>query len=318
MAASTEPKRKGRYQRTLHSDLSQPTPRQWRLLRWLSRHRILSLPQIALLSGRTPHTVRQQLRGLFDAGLIEVLPVNRSALAGPEAPDDASLLYGSAPNVYVPTRRGLTLLFERGLIDEEERQRSIPAFGPRSTLALAHTLFVRDACIWLERCQGTHGGEHRLLSWKDGGDAALRLTPEKLLIPDAWFIYQVRAGASPTMLVGLVECDRGTERGQVRWEEKLVGYLRLFRGDALRRTTGYERARVLVLTLTIERRERLSELIARFDREHGLSGELSRRFWLVEQAALQTPSLGEALWQRPGVSEKAPLVSRELLAGGDG
>lgn len=301
---SKRTKRRGRYVREKGtSGMLQPTGRQWRLLRWLAAYRILSVPQIALLAGRRPHTVLQQLRGLFDAGLIEVVPANRSTLSRSEEPDDASLLFGSAPNIYVPTRRGLMMLLERGLIREEEAQRRGYTFGPRSSIALPHTLFIRDVRIWLERTKTSYGGNHQIVRWHDGGDAKLdlRRTEAPLRVePDAWFIYRLQVGESPRILVGFVECDRGTERGSQRWHEKLRSYRLLLNGPRLKEITGYERARVLVLTLDSGRRDQLQAVIEEFDQANNLDGSLAERFWLADKTALTQVGFTSACWGNPG------------------
>jgi Replication-relaxation len=319
-ASGVEPpsgKRRGRYVREKSPvGMFQPTGRQWRLLRWIAAYRILSVPQLALLAGRVPHTVLQQLRGLFDAGLIEVVPANRSALSGPEEPDDASLLFGSAPNIYVPTRRGLTLLLDRGLIREEEAQRPGYTFGPRSSLALPHTLFIRDVRIWLERTKANYGGEHEVLRWHDGGDAKLDLKRTEtplLVVPDAWFIYQLRGGESPRVLVGLVECDRGTERGLLRWHEKLTSYRLLLNGPRLKEITKYGKARVLVLTLDSGRRDQLVTVIEEFDQTRNLSGSLAQRFWLADKTALVKEGFTSVCWRNPGTASLQSFLAPELL-----
>ena len=63
------------------------------------------------------------------------------------------------------------------------------------------------------------------------------------------------------MLVGLVEVDRGTERGDRRWQEKLEAYAALFAGGSLQAATGYRNARILVVTSDARRRDQLAAFI---------------------------------------------------------
>ena len=120
------------------------------------------------------------MRALFDAGLVDVLAVSRAALAPPGTPNDASLLYGSAPNVYALTARGLEALHRAGLADVPDEGRKRPAYGPRNSLFLAHELAVRDVRVWLELAVRENGYE--LERWQDGEAAAIGLERERALL----------------------------------------------------------------------------------------------------------------------------------------
>ena len=100
--------------------------------------------------------------------------------------------------------------------------------------------------------------------------------------PDAWFVYRL----GERVLVGLLEYDRGTERGDGRWRDKLIAYDALFAGPRLRETTGYVNARVLVVCPAERRRDRLADLIG----SHAPEG-LAARFWLAAQTVLDRPDL---------------------------
>jgi len=256
------------------------------------------------------------LRVLFDAGLVDVLPVSRAALAGsrePDAPNDATLLYGSAPNVYAPTRAGLRLLYEAGRIGWETRDRPLPAYGPRNGLFLAHELIVRDVRVWLERgCRRAEAGA-AVIVWRDGTEAAIALGDTAgRLCPDAW--VALRLDGQGAALLCLVEVDRGTERGTRRWDEKLAAYGALFDGDraALRAATGYDKARVLVVTPGVVRRDALAAQIkersrAVYERLPWLAG----RFWLAEESVLRAEgavTLSAPLWRQPGGPALVPAV----------
>lgn len=274
------------------------TPTKVRMLRFLAELRFLSLPQLARLccpserQDLSEKSARRHTRELFDAGLVNVLPVSRAALAPPGVPNDASLLYGSAPNVYAPTAQGLKLLREAGIIGEELLKQPAPAYGPRNSLFLAHELAVRDVHVWLERAADDHG--HKIERWEDGGRAAIDLKRSQMPLsvrPDAWFVYRM----GETVLVGLVEMDRGTERGDRRWGEKLEAYAALFAAqELLQATTGYVNARVLVITPSARRRNALANLLA--EEEEALAS----KFWFTEQSSmLGETRLGIEKWSRP-------------------
>lgn len=293
------------------------TPAKVQLLRYLAELRFLSLPQLARLccpserQDLSERSARRHLRALFDAGLVDVLPVSRAALAPPDAPNDASLLYGSAPNVYTPTARGLETLVKVGLIGAEDAKRPAPSYGPRNSLFLAHELAVRDVRVWLEGCARTHGGDHQVLEWRDGEAAAIRLgraTAPSCVRPDAWFVYRLRGGEKPVVLVGLVEVDRGTERGNRRWQEKMGAYAALFADGHLLEGTGYKNARVLVITPDAHRRDLLAELI-----QTSVCPVLAQRFWLAFRGHLDSWDVTQPLWRRPDSQALLSLVPAHLL-----
>ena len=307
--APTGPGRRRRYARSLSPTASASlTPTRVEILRYLAELRFLSLPQIARLccpAGRrdlSEKSARRQMRALFDGRLVDVLPVYRAALAPPGAPNDASLLYGSAPNVYTPTARGLDVLHRAGLAGPSDASRKKPAYGPRNSLFLAHELAVRDVRVWLELA--ARGGGHGIERWHDGEEAAIgldRAQPPLAVRPDAWFV--LRLGRS--VLVGLVEVDRGTERGDQRWREKLDAYAALFAGGCLPAVTGYVNARVLVVTPNARRRDRLAGTID----EYG--GALASKFWMAERAILDQSSLYLPQWRQRANMPLRPLIASD-------
>ena len=285
------------------------TPVRVRILRYLAELRFLSLPQIAKVccpSGRqdlSEKSARRHMRGLFDSGLVDVLPVSRAALAPPGVANEASLLYGSAPNVYAPSAHGLETLYRAGLIERDAVKRP-PAYGPKNSLFLAHELAVRDVRVWLEttaRCNG-----YELERWHDGEASAIRLHRDQELLqapisirPDAWFVLRL----SRAVLVGLVEVDRGTERGERRWREKFDAYETLFASGHLPAVTGYLNARVLVVTPDERRRDQLANAIQEFD------STLASRFWTAELAVLEETSLLLPQWRQRTDLPLRPLIS---------
>lgn len=311
-------KRRKRYERaSVPVALPALTPVKVQMLRYLAEMRFLSLPQLARLccpaerengerEDLSRKSARKHLRTLFDAGLVTVLPVSRLALASPDAANDASLLYGSAPNVYAPTTEALQLLLRAGLIEREWAKRPLVAYGPKNSLFLAHELQVRDVRVWLERCAASSGGQQKLLTWKDGQDSVIELgdTSPRRIRPDAWFIYQVKPaqdGGKPMVLVAFVEVDRGTERGERHWGEKLSAYSALFMGSALKSATGYTNARVLVITPDAQRRDWLIEFVTDL-------GNVTSKFWGIENNLLGQSDMMQPVWRHCGSNSPCSLI----------
>ena len=335
--------RRSRYARAPEGSVLTLTPQKQAMLRFLGECRLLSLPQLARLCCPSEQSARRHLRGLFDAGLVDIVAVSRSALSPAGAMNDASLLHGSAPNLYVPTKAGLEFLVHAGLLNRDAFRRQTGALGPKNSLFLAHELAVRDARVWLETDAAGHP-PRGVLRWCDGTDAHLPLQPGALkhsmpkpglanhgmpkpgfARPDAWFVYQVgwhqnaseissKGQPKPLVLVGLVEIDRGTERGSTRWGEKLTDYNNLFESqDTLRTATGYRNARVLVFVPNARRRDSLADLIVAQVREQGFPVQLSERFWIAEHSLLLSGQFGDAVWRRPGAVSLCSLLTIPMV-----
>ncbi len=286
------------------------TPVRLDILRFLAELRFLSLPQIARLCCPSPRqelaekSARRQMRVLFDAGLVDVIPVSRAALSPAGLPNDASLLYGSAPNIYALTVLGLETLSRAGLMENSDATRKKRSYGPRNSLFLAHELVVRDVRVWLELV--AREGGYELEQWRAGEAAAMNLDqdqPPFTVRPDAWFV--LRLGLN--VLVGLVEVDRGTERGDRRWGEKLAAYGMLFASGKLPDVTGYVNARVLVLTPDAKRRDLLAGFIRKQSGTDQV-GSIATRCWLSDFGVLTVPNLSAECWRKPGATVLRPLV----------
>lgn len=303
------PPRRRRYVRApSNKSLVTLTPIKIQMLRFLAECRFLSLPQLARLccpserADLSEKNARRHMRALFDAGLVDVLPVSRLALAAPDAPNDAALLYGSAPNLYVPTKHAPELLHQAGVIGKEMLKQVVPNYGPKNSLFLAHELQVRDVRVWLEVSAKASGGEQRVIKWKDGQEAIIEEGSCKAR-PDAWFVYRVgEQKGREAVLVGLVEVDLGTEHGDKRWLEKLMAYDALFSSGSLRTATGYVNARILVIVPNARRRDQLSGFIAK------QAGATPPRVWLATRADLDTIAANNAVWRRAGSPILVPLV----------
>jgi len=287
------------------------------ILRFLAGCRFLSLPQVARLIGIPEKGTRRRLRVLFDAGLVDVIPVSRVALAPTDAPNDSSLLFGSAPNIYALTPSGSKASSIEGA-EGEGLSRKTPAYGPKNGLFLAHELAVRDVRVWLEGVRRATRPGPQIGRWLVGQDAWIEVGEpgnRASVRPDAWFTYELNGGARPMVLVGLAEIDRGTERGDRHWWAKLNGYRQLFEEqEALTAATGYVNARVLVFTPNVQRRDRLAATLVDLVQQANLPYEFLSHFWLAEHAVLSGADLAAPVWRRPGVSALLPLVSPKVLA----
>jgi hypothetical protein len=300
------------------------TPRKQAILLHLVKYRLLLLPQLALLEGMDTKALRKHVRPLFDAGLIRVVGIPRVLLADTDDPNDPTLLYGSAPNIYQPTKEGVRLLWELGQVDRATRDKVIPEYGPKNAYFLVHEVQIRDVRVWLaqresesiqresenvaERDEVISESHNSVIAWKDGSEAyfdlsAIQDSPVRSVRPDAWFGYRFASGQ---VMISLVEIDRGTERGGNRWKEKMVQYGSLFGAgrSVIKATTGFEAARVLVVVPTVARREWLAQFIA----EEATNDFVRERFWLVVRRDLLKTTFSDAVWQRAGKEGLHPLL----------
>ena len=176
-----------------------------------------------------------------------------------------------------------------------------PEYGAQNSYFLAHELALRDVRIWLELSARRVAG-HELLAWHEGSEAYLPLeggAKPRCVRPDAWFVY----GVGERRLVGLVEIDRGTERGLRQWGRKIEDYRTLFETGALKNGTGYANARLLVFTSTERRRNSLTRLL-----EENAPASLTTRSWLTVQSTTERVGLNERAWRLPGITGLHPLL----------
>lgn len=304
MAASPDQAgRRPRYTRQPREGVLSLTPERLALLQWVAELRLSTIRHLAALTGLSEKGAQRRLRILFDSGLAEIVALPRAALVGPGSGNDAGLLSGSAPNVYVITRAGIKVLRQAGWAGEAP---SATHYGPRNSLFLAHELLVRDVRVWITLAARACPSS-RLTMWRDGKGAEIdlrRTQAPKVVRPDAWLVCQI----GDRTLVALVEVDRGTERGPRRWQEKLEACQALLEGGRLPEVTGYGNLRILTFAPDTARSERLARFIA----EHAKPW-LADRFWLTEWATLAQPDLTAPLWRRPGASTCVPLVPPELV-----
>jgi DNA-binding transcriptional ArsR family regulator len=280
-------------------------------LQYIAEMRVLSISQIARLIDYPEKTVRRYMRDLFDAGLVEVIAVSRLALAGIETANDLTLIYGSAPNLYIVTKTGKKLLFEAERISETVLGQSIPTYTPKNSFYLAHELAVKNIYVWLEETRRLLGS--KIHQWRESGEAHISLPNSQEMQsvnrvkPDAWFTLGITDTSS---LTAFVEVDRGTERGLTRWEEKVRSYHALFATqDYIKTITGQSRARILVTVPDENRRDRLAEQIQQLGDKSGIQ----EYFWLIVASELTAEALVKPVWRQTGQPDLVPLITNLSL-----
>lgn len=102
---------------------------------------------------------------------------------------------------------------------------------------------VRDVLVWMERCRRAHGQEGVTL-WRHGTAAIVGRTR-----PDAFLTYALGS----RKLAALVEMDRGMERGEKWWADKLARFGEILTSDLFYELTGLKQERVLVIAPTVAR-----------------------------------------------------------------
>lgn len=284
MEVSAEPaRRRSRYVATPDRAPRLLTPLREEPLRHLATLGLLSRPQLMQLTGRSEKSIQRTMRQLFDAGLVEVVPLPRILLEGRE---DVDALFGSAPNIYRATRAGLRKI-------GADRP---PDWGTVKPLFVAHAVMVRNVMSWLWAACRHHGLAQPQLE--------IEPTHLRTARPDGLAILKL----PQNVLVGLIESDRGTERGAKHWRHKVDTYADLFASGELPTLTGYKGARILVVCLDEARVQRLGRLLVELDPLE------ARRYWLTDADTLAEEDLSACRWWNAG--ERKPLIRRELLVGG--
>ncbi|WP_395145444.1 replication-relaxation family protein [Armatimonas sp.] len=273
------------------------TPLKLRILSYIAECGILSTGQVARIAQMKEEAVTKHLRHLFDLRMVDTIAVPYANLAPPEE-NGPNLAFGPGQNIYIPTRAAIQFLERARRISDEAAARKLPDYGPRNALFLSHELLVRDVRIWLELCNHIQGGF--VERWLDG--PAAHLPPVR---PDAWFVYRIKSVGS---LVGFVEADRGTERGD-QWEKKAGEYAELLESDVVAEATGgRKKARVLVITLTARRRDRLAQELAR--------SPIKESAYVATVEDLKQGGLEHPVWRYSGMVNLQPLLATSVLSSG--
>lgn len=218
------------------------------VLRYIALCGMLTTGQVERIAAISRKSAYNHLRDLFDLGLTERVAVPYADLHPPTRPDPA-VSWAPGENIHIATKAGLEWLLEAEYVEPEEVR---PVTVVKGRL-MAHEVLIRDVRVWLEQCMRVNGGE--VTHWVDGEAAHF-----SCIWPDAWFLYRLPQGSRT--LVGMVEADRKTERGD-RWPKKAAGYAQLIGSDELAEaTSGRRNARVLAVTLDWQRRERIARDVA--------------------------------------------------------
>lgn len=263
------------------------TPFSGRVLRYIAECGILVPQQVSRITGTGSSGTGKHLRTIFDHGFAERVPVPMATLLPESARRDPALMFTLGPDAYKPTRAGLDWLATHGLSDESWRKRRIPEFSAGNTYFLAHELLTRDVRVWLELCARAHGGG--CLDWRYGPDAH---RPD--VRPDAEFRFALPSGDTFT---GLVEADRGTERGDKWWPPKVAAYSEM-------QDTG-EVEYVMVVALDETRRDRIAEYAA--------GSGVAPAFFCCVREDLYAGGMDRAMWRRPGKEGLHRLVPDKYL-----
>lgn len=271
------------------------TPLKAHLLSYIAECGMLTISQIALMAAMTEEAASKHLRDLFDLRFVDKIAVPYASLA-PPGEDGPNIAFGPGQDIYVPTRTAIQYLERAQMISEEAANRKLPDYGPRNALFLAHELLVRDVRVWLELSKRQHEGS--IERWMDG--TAAHIPPTR---PDAWFLFRMPTQGT---LVGLVEADRGTERGS-QWEKKVQEYDALIGSDRLAQATGgRRRARILVVTQTEQRRERLAEELA--------NSRVASCAFVGCINDLKIGGLYQSIWRHQQTTDLQPLVPSSFFA----
>jgi hypothetical protein len=303
---AAESSRRSRYRRSPPDGAVGLTPKRREILLAVARYGLITSLQLPPATERSYKSCQRGARDLFDAGWIEVVAAPRSAVAEGLSPTAPELASGSAPNLYRLTAAGRRLIEELG-----EETVAPPAGLGRNAgyLFLRHELFVSEFHLFLERCARRTRGLS-LRRWAQGTEAEAPFPgggTADVFRPDCLFVLS--AGETP--VAGFGEMDRGTERGDVRWKQKIGAYGSLFSSSRLRDVTGYQRARLVVVTPDARRRDRLAELIFR-----EAPRPFAERVWLGDRQALEEPDLSRRAWIMPGSRETVPFLPGDILRSG--
>lgn len=267
----------------------QLTDRDRELLYTLFHYRFLPTSLLAARHFGSATRARNRLKLLFHHSYLDrtFLPTVGPALGeaiyslGPAAVPELATVYGLDPAAI-----------------KRKRQRVEPFF-------LAHELLVARFRLRLAQFGAPHGVGMK--DWREGAAATLtvegrdrsgefrseRITPDGM----AWL-------ASPRARFAFcLEADRGTMTvGRVR--TKFVRYGIAQESGAMRRHFGAERFRVLVVAPS---EKRLASL------KQAAEGGGAPNVWLTTEDQLERDLVAEAVWQRPGKTERFPLFRPEQL-----
>jgi hypothetical protein len=268
------------------------------ILKLIYDYRLLRIPHIEALTGRTYTRVHRRLKGLYDAGYLK----RRSA---PQTKD-----------IYHMGRKGLALLLSDGRITEEEALRRGREHELRPQ-TLEHEMMIADIHVMLELA--TREGPSDLMSWREGEDTRDSFdvsehgVPRRVVIaPDAFFqLKDTRLNAVRSFFL---EADRSTmvnipRPGSQRFRDKIDRYRWFIQADRPLQRYGASAVRVLTVTLTPARRDNLCSDADTFLLEHD-APRLRKSFLYgsLKDVSIERPeSILAPIFRRPGSDKPFPL-----------
>ena len=122
--------------------------------------------------------------------------------------------------------------------------------------------------------------------------------------PDAFLVYALGS----RKLAALVEVDRGTERGEKWWADKLARFGEILTGGVFHELTGLKQGRVLVIAPTEARRH-----LRAAAHPHGALYGAGAGVRIAHKSVLEGGDLRARVWVRPDASGLHPLVAPDLL-----
>lgn len=265
------------------------------VLKLLYEYRFLNVFQIQALRPRGIVSLRDRLRRMFHAGLVDRPRAQRSYLATP------------GPMVYALGNKGADVLAERGLLERGKvdwAKKNSEAGRPY----LEHTLMVNAFRVVLTLASQGSGISARLVRWThEGTDLHYSFWSggERLAIrPDGFFTLEVTLAGGHGLLHFCLEADRSTE-SRKRFQQKLRGY---WAGrQSYQEQLGVNAPfRVLTVTLSEARRDNLVDIA----RELGEAGQSERFLFACESDyGLENPqSILGPIWRCPRDDSQRSLI----------
>ena len=286
------------------------------IIRHVARHRFLRSPDIARLTGRPAHKIRERANELFHSGHLD----------RPRIQFDLPDVNGSGRHIFALGNKGADLLAAldgtpRAKVDWTDKNHTAGA------VFFLHTLMIADLMIGFELAARASGGAVRLM---EPGEILSRAPEATRRAANPWKLTAtiVDAGAStgigniPDKVFGLDntvarkrsyflhEADRGTmpitrsHPRQTSFQQKVLGYLAGGGSDnAHGKRFGIGNFRVLTVTTSMQRAE---NMIAAVKAATGGAG--SRQFLFgVHGEVAASPNLLEHRWIA-GTGERVRLV----------
>ena len=269
------------------------TPRKLRLLLWVAELGIATTSQLTEISGMSKPATYNHLLDLYHMGLLDRTAVSRDALLPANVQHSPTAAFGVSENIHTVSKEGVKALVQAKYLEKDDLP-EFPDYGPTKSYFLAHEVEVRDVRVWLEKAKRFHGHEG-VSDWLTGNKAFFLRTR-----PDAVVSYQ----AGDTYRLYFIELDRGTEKGQLRWQDKTQQYAELFRSGAVEQNTGITDYRLLVITPDAKRCNVLEAII----RTHLPDTTLYDKFWITHRPTFDNADLAQACWIVPGCPDLMALL----------